>query len=61
MKYKSTKSQSRFLSEIRGLLIDFHIKITTTIESDILSLYPDELAAERYTRKLILKKLEKLN
>lgn len=49
--------RKKFIKSKKILLNDFGINLTDEIVSNIESLYPNELAVERYTRNLILKKL----
>ena len=52
-------SPAKYLSMKKKLLKDFHIKVTPEIISRLEELYPNEIAIENYTRKLIMDKLEK--
>lgn len=52
------KSRKIFIKSKKTLLKDFDIEVTDEILNHIDSLYPNEMAVERYTRGLIFRKLK---
>lgn len=55
----TSKSKRQYLREKKKLLRDFNIKVTPAIVKRISELYPNDVAVENYTRKVILDRLEK--
>ena len=51
------KVKMKYLHSKEELLREFTIPVTEDISKTLESLYPNEIAIEHYTRKLILKKL----
>ena len=60
MRFEKVKRvKSTYLKDKQSLLKDFGIIITDEISERLSTLYPNEIAIENYTRKLIREKLEK--
>ena len=51
------KVKMKYLHSKEELLREFTVPVTEDISKTLESLYPNEIAIEHYTRKLILKKL----
>ena len=51
------RAREKFVNSRIQLLRDFNIIVTDDIIEHIKSLYPSEVLAENYTRKIILKNL----
>ena len=51
------KEKIKYLSEKESLLEDFCIKVTQEISMRLDELYPNDVAIENYTRKLIVDRL----
>lgn len=56
--YDTRKSKTLYLYEKRKLLEEFGIRITPEILDRLSSLYPNDIATENYTRKVILDHLK---
>lgn len=52
------KEKIKYLSEKESLLEDFCIKVTQEISMRLDELYPNDVAIENYTRKIIFEKLK---
>lgn len=52
------KVKIKYLSEKESLLKDFGIIVSENISSRLNYLYPNDVAIENYTRKIILEKLK---
>lgn len=57
MESGNLSGKSLYIKQRLKIIDDFGIKITEDIKNNIESLYPNELAIERYTRGLILEYL----
>jgi hypothetical protein len=53
------REKDRYLLDKERLLWEFGIIITTDIRERLLELYPNDIAIENYTRRLIRDKLNK--
>lgn len=54
----TSKIDNVYISRTCHILKDFCIKVDQKIIDKLYELYPNEIAIEQYTRKLILEKLE---